>query len=139
MNAPAKTPRGIRLNNPGNIRLTPTKWRGEVVGTDSAFETFDHPENGIRAIARILLSYQRRRGLRTVLELIDRWAPPIENDTDAYALHVAECMNCSVNQVVDLEDPGLMAEIVAAIIKHENGQQPYSVETIKAAVERAYA
>jgi hypothetical protein len=69
-------PRGLYNNNPGNIRKSPTKWLGEVDGTDDAFETFQSPELGIRAIVRILLTYQRRHGLDTIEEMIGRWAPP---------------------------------------------------------------
>lgn len=131
-------PRGIRNNNPGNIRKSPEKWRGEVEGQDSAFETFDAPENGIRAIAKILLSYQRKRGLRTIGDIIGRWAPPVENDTDSYAQHVADNIRVLVDQPVDLSDQRLMTRVVASIIRHENGVQPYTDQTIAEGVRRAY-
>jgi len=133
------TPRGIRNNNPGNIRKSPEKWRGEIEGQDSAFETFDTPENGIRAIAKILLSYQNKRGLRTIAQLIGRWAPPVENDTDSYAEHVAAKALCTVDEDVDLRDQAMMTSIVASIIQHENGVQPYSAAVIRDGVQRAYA
>jgi hypothetical protein len=133
------TPRGIRNNNPGNIRKSPEKWRGEIEGQDSAFETFDTPENGIRAIAKILLSYQNKRGLRTIVQLIGRWAPPVENDTDSYAEHVADNVRVLVDQPVDLSDQRLMVAIVTSIIRHENGVQPYMNAVIEDGVRRAYA
>src|SRR3569833_3001877 len=81
--------RGLRNNNPGNIRKTATDWRGEVVGSDSAFETFATPEAGIRALAVLLRNYQRKYGLRTVRAIITRYAPPSENNTESYVSAVA--------------------------------------------------
>jgi len=132
-----RVPRGIRNNNPGNIRLSPTRWRGEVDGTDSAFETFDTPENGIRAMARLLLTYQRRHGLDTVEDIIGRWAPPIENDTDSYAQAVARALDVGVRDRVNLADETTLTRIVVAIIRHENGQQPYRPAQIADGVRRA--
>src|SRR3569623_2606085 len=81
--------RGLRNNNPGNIRKTATDWRGEVVGSDSAFETFATPEAGIRALAVLLRNYQRKYGLRAVRAIITRYAPPSENYTESYVSAVA--------------------------------------------------
>ena len=47
------------------------------------------PANGIRAIAKVLLTYQRQHGLDTLAELIERWAPAAENDSFAYIDDVA--------------------------------------------------
>lgn len=120
-----RIPRGIRNNNPGNIRKSPTKWLGEIDGTDDAFETFQSPELGIRAIVRILLTYQRRHGLDTIEEMIGRWAPPIENDTTSYVDAVAKSVGVSKNKVINLYDNDLLLRIVKAIIVHENGYNPY--------------
>src|SRR3569623_1819955 len=81
--------RGRRNNIPGIIRKTATDWRGEVVGSDSAFETFATPEAGIRALAVLLRNYQRKYGLRTVRAIITRYAPPSENNTESYVSAVA--------------------------------------------------
>jgi hypothetical protein len=118
-------PRGLYNNNPGNIRKSPTKWLGEIDGTDDAFETFQSPELGIRAIVRILLTYQRRHGLDTIEEMIGRWAPPIENDTTSYVDAVARSSGVSKNKVINLYDNDLLLRIVKAIIVHENGYNPY--------------
>jgi hypothetical protein len=91
--------------------------------TDGAFVQFTDPVYGIRAIARIMRSYEKA-GICTISNAIDRWAPPVENNTDAYVNAV--CTDCGVgpNQVVSFES--VMSELVKAIIQHENGQQPYT-------------
>jgi len=78
-------PRGIRNNNPGNIRRNGDPWQGlaETQG-DKEFFTFATPVYGIRALARTLITYQDRHGLRTIRQIISRWAPPVENDTESY-------------------------------------------------------
>src|SRR5574337_876096 len=79
--------RGIRNNNPGNIRKSSEPWRGLAAAKDQkdpAFFTFETPEWGIRAMAVILRTYQTKYGLRTIRAIIGRWAPSAENDTDAY-------------------------------------------------------
>ena len=134
-----KTPRGIRNNNPGNIRKSPAEWLGETDGADDAFETFSTPELGIRALAKILLNYQRRRRLRTVEAIISRWAPPNENDTDAYAAAVSVFLGVSPDDVIDLEDVRTLRLLTTAIIRHENGGQFYTDKTIDDGVRLALA
>ena len=92
--------RGIRNHNPGNIDFSPeNSWLGLDTDkpSDGRFCRFKSPEWGIRAMARILRNYQKRDGqagvggpgIDTVQEIIHRWAPPVENQTDAYVRKVA--------------------------------------------------
>jgi hypothetical protein len=128
-------PRGIRNNNPGNIRKG-NDWRGEISNqTDAAFEQYKTPEYGIRALGKILLSYQRKYGLDTVRKLITRWAPPNENNTNAYVNGVARSLGVGSDESIRVEDH--LPALVTAIIQHENGQQPYSEEVIAAGVGMA--
>jgi hypothetical protein len=127
--------RGIRNNNPGNIRLGAADWKGMATDqTDGAFVTFTRPEWGIRAIVRILRSYERR-GLKTVRQMINRWAPPTENDTDSYVDHVAQAVGVDPDVGVDLDT--VLVALVEAIVKQENGSQPYPVETIQRGIDLA--
>lgn len=137
-----RLPRGIRNNNPGNIRATSTAWRGERVGADPAFEVFATPEDGLRALARLLLTYWRRLGLRTVGAIVSRFAPPRENDTQAYIRHVAGAMGVRPDTPLALEDPAVLARLVKAIVRHENGLRAdgtpwYDDATIERAVDSA--
>lgn len=128
------TPRGIRLNNPGNIRLSRTLWQGEAgAQNDPEFISFAEPMWGLRAIARILSTYQRN-GLDTVRKMVGRWAPPSENNTDAYVRAVARGMGVDPDASVDLRTPGHMVNMILAIVLHENGEQPYDLNIIEHAV-----
>ncbi|MDB6107826.1 MAG: structural protein [Gammaproteobacteria bacterium] len=127
--------RGIRNNNPGNIRKNSTVWMGMAASqTDPSFVQFVASEYGIRAIAKIMRSY-RALGLNTLREVVRRWAPPNENNTDAYV--AAVCAECSVgpDDTVDLDN--VMPLLVKAIIYHENGQCPYTDEQINSGIALA--
>ena len=121
--------RGLRNNNPGNIRHGSSRWQGmSTEQTDSAFVQFDDPVYGIRALAKLLKNYQSQHGLNTIREIINRWAPPNENKTDSYVDHVARVVGVHPDSAVNVNDK--IVPIVTAIIKHENGLQPYDPDTI---------
>lgn len=131
-------PRGIRNNNPGNIRLSmSTTWLGQVQGDDPSFCTFDTDAHGIRAIAKIIVNYERKDNETTVREMINRWAPPAENDTSAYVDAVASGVGVGADDTIDVTNPTTLASIVTAIIQHENGQQPYEEDLILTSVQEA--
>jgi hypothetical protein len=119
-------PRGIRNNNPGNIEDNGTAWKG-YNGNDGRYVIFDHHEYGIRAMNRILNTYASKYGLRTIRGIIHRWAPPVENITSSYVNAVSQ--RVGVGPDVELSGQH-RADLIAAIIHHENGQQPYTVEAI---------
>lgn len=129
------TSRGIRNCNPGNIDRHPgVKWQGQAddQSSDPRFVVFRSASWGIRAIARVLITYQTARLARdgsridTIREIIDRWAPRNENQTDAYAAHVAKLTGIGIDDPIDVFDYATMFALVTAIITHENGCQPYS-------------
>lgn len=129
-------PRGIRNNNPGNIDWieNPSKrWRGmvrrETPEEGGRFAVFDTPGNGVRAIAQELL-LDERRGIRTIAGLISNWAPSSENNTVAYAKAVASSLGVESTDTIDVHV--YLPRLVAAIIKHENGVQPYSADNLNA-------
>jgi len=133
-------PRGIRNNNPGNIDFNKlNNWRGQVgieTGVENPrFAKFDMPENGIRAIAKLLITYHNK-GFRSVKAMINRWAPPVENDTGAYSQAVARKMEIDENQTLTIS-AYMLTIMVTAIIQHENGYQPYDAETIRRGVVSA--
>lgn len=128
-------PRGIRNNNPGNIRHGKSKWQGMAAQqTDAAFVQFISPEYGIRALSHILDSYAAR-GLNTVRKIINTFAPPIENDTGAYVQAVADALGVTPDTILSVAN--VKVDLVAAIIRHENGQQPYQIAQISNGVMMA--
>lgn len=130
-----QAPRGIRLNNPGNIEINSSNpWGGETVpSSDSRYAQFEHPVYGIRAIARTLDTYRLRYGLTTIRQVITRWAPDHENDTESYIQSASQRSGLSPNDDIRKNFPAF----IAALIYHENGQQPYSLELIQAAIDMA--
>ncbi len=126
--------RGLRNNNPGNIRHGTSQWRGmsSDQSGDPDFVQFDSPEYGIRALARLLRNYQSRYGLYTVRQIINRYAPPAENITGAYVDHVARVAGVDPDARIDINEK--MVPVVNAIIKHENGINPYSADVISTGI-----
>lgn len=120
------SPRGIRNFNPGNIRHAKgTRWQGMSANqNDKDFVQFTGPQWGIRAIARTLITYQDKHGLRTIRLVISRWAPPNENNTEAYIRQVATRVGVSPDGWIDIYDYRTMRVLVEAIIRHENGAGP---------------
>ena len=116
------TPRGLRNNNPGNIRLTKTVWAGQIIpGTDRSFCQFQTMAYGYRAMLMTLRNYRRKHGCSTVADFIRRWAPPIENDTAAYIRSVCRTLQVPDSYVPDIDDRTVMCNLAAAISKVENG------------------
>lgn len=115
------TPRGIRNNNPLNIRHNGDRFLGEVVpGCDRAFKTFCSMAYGYRAAFVILGSYLSR-GLNTVEKIIRAWAPPKENSTESYIAHVVQRSGVGRKKVLTAESGGEYRRIVAAMSHCENG------------------
>ena len=122
-------PRGVRLSNPGNIRLTKDHWLGMAqYQPDESFVAFTESKWGYRAMARILLKHYRE-GIDTIRGLITEWAPPSENNTEAYIEHVAEhCGVADPNASCDV--PGLLPKLLEAITLHEQGENPWGMGPI---------
>ncbi|WEZ90471.1 structural protein P5 [Pseudomonas sp. NyZ480] len=145
-------PRGVRNNNPGNIDFNPRNaWQGqlglEVGVAKPRFARFDTPENGIRALGKLLINYQGKdgmpgvggKGIDTVLETINRWAPANENDTRVYATAVAKRLGVGITEPINIKNLATLRGMVVSIIIHENGGNPYKAEVIDEGVRRALA
>jgi hypothetical protein len=117
-----KLPRGIRNNNPGNLRKSAVKWIGKVANPlDTAFESFGSMQAGIRAAVSNAHTHWNR-GKNTVSELITIWAPPHENDTAKYVETVAKAAGISSQKEFVFGNNETTAKIMFAIFVHENGQ-----------------
>lgn len=126
--------RGIRNNNLGNLRVSKDQWEG-AVGDDGAFVIFDSPESGVRALAKNLQSYGRQ-GYDSIEKIINRWAPPNENDTKAYIDSVVAATGIPATQSLDLSDPDTLSSLAQAIGYHETGSR-YDPEVYQKGVARA--
>lgn len=126
--------RGIRNNNLGNLRVSKDQWEG-AVGDDGAFVIFDSPESGVRALAKNLQSYGRQ-GYDSIEKIINRWAPPNENDTQSYINSVVAATGIPATQSLDLSDPDTLSSLAQAIGFHETGSR-YDPEVYQQGVARA--
>lgn len=117
-----KATRGVRNNNPGNIRYVASqKWLGQV-GHDGAFVKFDTMENGVRALARLLKNYYNTHNAKSIAAIITRWAPPIENNTVAYIRQVEDRVGYPSHVDMDAATfADKLPAIMSAIARHENG------------------
>lgn len=132
---PSSLPRGLRNNNPGNIRTTKDRWQGlRPVQEDPSFFQFTEMRWGYRALLRTLQNYRRRHGCQTVADFIRRWAPPSENNTSAYISRVCREMQVPSTFVPDVADRATMCALAAAISQVENG-----VPAVMADVEAGWA
>jgi hypothetical protein len=129
--------RGLRNNNPGNMdRIKGRPWEGEVPGADSRFASFATAEHGLRAGAKNIIA-KKRRGVKTLKDLLYIYAPPHENDTEAYIKKVSEATGIDPATEIDLANRDVLLKLLPAIIQHENGMQPYPQDAITAGVDAA--
>lgn len=121
VDAVASTVRGLRNNNPGNIEKG-ASWQGlRAEQTDSRFAQFTDMKFGVRAAAKVFRNYQKLYSLRTVTQLINRWAPPVENDTGAYVNAVAKRVGVDAFAALDLTNAELCYRFLRAVFRHECG------------------
>lgn len=114
--------RGLRNNNPGNLRISKDKWQGlREVQEDKDFFQFKTIEYGYRALMRTLQNYRKRHNCITIGDFIKRWAPPIENNTNAYIIAVCKDLQVTREYVPDIMDKATLCAFAAAISKVENG------------------
>ena len=73
----------IGKNNIFNIRAGKAQWLG-MTGTRRGFVEFDTQEHGIRAWLILMRNYRRKYGCRTIRQIVTRFAPPSENNTERY-------------------------------------------------------
>lgn len=131
-----RLPRGVRNNNPGNIDRSSTVWQGEdrsmaARTAEHRFAVFKSAAYGFRALGKVLQTYRSRHGLTTIRGIVNRWAPPVENDTDAYVAQVAKAVGVSADAEVDVRRMEHAFPIAKAIAKHENGAHYWTDDVIR--------
>ena len=118
MNYELKQPLGIRNNNPLNIRRTKTLWKGEnplPAPREECFCKFESMEWGLRAAFCLLRTYANKYRLCCVRDIINRWAPPTENDTTSYIRHVCQLTGFGGNQRLTEKDWPKLVKAMARI------------------------
>lgn len=122
MPRPKTIPRGIRNNNPLNIRIGNT-WLGEVANpSDSSFEQFVTMQYGVRAACVLLRRYIRHYKRTSIRAIIAAWAPACENNLDAYIASVCRYLAISPDEPIKYEDKDTICLLIQAMCIVENGQ-----------------
>lgn len=136
--------RAQRNNNPGNIEagdhwqgLMPHNQMTPEQAAEPRFAVFSTPKWGFRALGVILLNYVRVHHFHTIREIISRWAPAAENQTEAYIQAVAGSVGLSADTAADFSKPDLLAATAKAIAVHECGSWLFSDVDLKAGIALA--
>jgi hypothetical protein len=116
-----KQPRGLRNNNPLNIRHNADVFQGEIKGKDKSFKSFETMPYGYRA-AFVTLATYLSRGWNTIEKIITHWAPPTENNTEGYIQKVKKYSGVPRDKELTVADGADYILIVAAMSFVENGQ-----------------
>lgn len=116
----AQSYRGIRNNNPGNIKKG-IAWQG-AVGDDGTFTIFADTSWGLRAMAKDL-DNKIGEGVNTISLIINKYAPPSENDTASYIADVATDSGIDASEVLGT-DQDTIHSLIRALINHEEGDGP---------------
>lgn len=136
------TPRGLRLNNPGNIFHGSSRWKGMAKEQpDPEIVKFKTAADGLRAMARTLVNYHRRHGIKTIRGVIERYAPAKgqghTNDTEAYIASVGKRTGLPTDRPLRLDYWLTLFRLMPAMIRHEQGQQPFKMDEILNAIRAA--
>ena len=126
--------RGIRNDNPLNIRHGKSQWVGmREKQTDKAFVQFCERKYGYRA-AFVLLRNYIRKGVNTIGKIIARWAPSSDgNNTRAYIDFVSRTSGIDASRTIKFEDKDDLVEIVRSMAQVESG-----IIESKEIIEQAY-
>ncbi len=134
----ARPTRGLKNRNPGNLRANPDfTWEGQIGADGKGFAVFDADVHGIRAAVIDLHTHYVRDRETSVLALIAMYAPPVENDTKEYADFVAGRLGVDPQSALSF-DRRTAEALMQAIIRMEQGVQPYADPVIAAGIEAAF-
>ena len=120
-------PRGIRNNNPLNIRRSKDQWQGlRALQTDPSFCQFETLEYGWRAAFKLLTrTYYHTYRLFTIRAIINKWAPPNENKTEAYIKNVSRLTGIGPDEPIGIpsDKPARWMMLGIAMAIQENGME----------------
>lgn len=134
---------GERINNPLNIRDFGRKWVGYAgpyrTSGNGVFARFDSPENGYRAAFKNMAWIARKKGAKTIADMINVWAPPADNNnTSAYVQRVAQMSGIPPTAAIPFNDRKSMVKLAKAMTAVELGRVPYKDDVVAAGYNRAF-
>ena len=112
--------RGMRNNNPFNVRNSSNfQWKGQIGVDDKGFCVFGSLSDGVRAGVKNLVNGYFSKGLN-IRQIIERYAPSHENNTENYISHVVRFGYFPDEYYVPFTDDDRLA-VCRAIVKMEVG------------------
>ncbi len=132
--------------NPLNIRFSEkVNWMGSKLKSNKGFVQFAAFSFGYRAAVMILRSYAKR-GLKTVPQIIETWAPRSENNTVAYIKAVldnlserqSEPYTVKENTEIDLRNRELVVQLLLSMTRVEMGANAAQVHSMRTYAELGY-
>ncbi|MBT29833.1 MAG: structural protein [Thalassobius sp.] len=133
-------PRGFRNNNPGNLVITSSDWKGKLPiaqNTDGHFEQFSQLFWGVRAMLIDIVGDIAQDGKDTLNKLIAEYAPSFENNTSAYIDYVSRKTGLKPGEKISL-DKKTLSKLIRAKIEVENGKQYADLYYKEADFEKAF-
>jgi len=120
-------PRGIRNNNPGNLKISSSNWLGKMPEderienfNETVFETFYSFDYGYRAMLKLIQNYYKQ-GYTTLRQIINRYAPKSENDSGAYINFVSNKTGISPDEDLQLPNKETLFIVTKYMVWMENG------------------
>lgn len=141
------TPRSVRNNNPGNLEATGDKWQGlmphGMMSPEQAAEVrfcvFATPAYGFRALAKVLIKYNRFDKVDTLRQCMARFAPTTENDTASYLRAVCDYTGCGPDVHFGFKSAPNLQALCKAIAIHEAGGWFFTQSDLAEGVRMALA
>lgn len=127
---------GLRNHNPVNLRSASNETGKVFAGKSGTFSRFGSDEDGLAAASRQLFLYGDR-GKHSLQDVIKTFAPSSENNVDAYIQDVARDSGFKPGENIDLHSPDVLKRLLPAMIKHEQGTQPFSQKEIDTGIHDA--
>ncbi|EPV3838502.1 hypothetical protein [Morganella morganii] len=120
--------RGFRNKNPGNLREADNQigLQGPEGDTMAVFSSY---RDGFAAMSRQLM-LDAEKGKNRIADYIEKYAPASENKTQEYIKMVSDQTGFGPYENLNMHDPQVLAKLMNAMIKVENGAQPFSYEQV---------
>lgn len=127
---------GLRNHNPLNLRSASNEIGKVFVGKNGYFSQFGSDEDGLAAASRQLFLYGDR-GKHTLQDVISTFAPHSENNVENYVSDVSRVTGFKPGENIDLHSPDVLKRLLPAMIKEEQGTQPFSQRDIDTGIKDA--
>lgn len=128
-----KMTRGMRNNNPFNLRTSNSKWIGKVGVDDKGFVIFDSLTHGVRAGVINLTNGYFKKGL-SIKQIIAKYAPAEDNnDESAYVKNIVKMSDHFNADYVPVSAEDFLL-VCKAIVRVEQGFDAVSFDMINSYV-----